>query len=454
MRRKLGWSFVLGLLGSGAMCLSGAYGQGCYNNACAPAVMSMSDCGDCQPADCGGCESAACGGCQSASCGGCQNGCQLKSRLGEHNCGERFESFMENRFGCNNECAEDLGDPWTLFGRNCDDPWLNMGGWFQMGYYSRANDLFHDLDNTGFRLHQAWFFAEKAAESKCGELAFGFRFDGMYGLDADDTQAFGNPTNVWDLDPGFTRGGGYGWALPQLYGEIAKGDWNVKVGHFYTLAGYEVVTAPDNFFFSHAITQFNSEPFTHTGAIASYEANDDVTIYGGWTAGWDTGFDFSTGSGSNFLGGFSAALTEDATLTYITTFGDFGVRGDDAYHHSFVLDHNISENLNQVVVSDLVSIASTGEDSFSLAHYAFYQCSPRIAFGKRTEWWKGDDVVGYAPFGGVSPGVGSQSHYEGTWGFNLFLNANVRFRPEYRFQWSPAQNYDQSVFAIDMVATY
>ena len=445
MRRWIsGLSLVFGLLGSGAICLSGAHGQTLGGNnggsSMMPVAATLVD-GDC------GCQSPACSDCG----GGCRDGCQLGSRMGDVNLAEKFESIMESRFGCNNECAEDLGDPWTLFGRNCDEPWLKIGGWFSAGWHENSNDLFNSEPDE-FNLHQGWLFAEKVAESKCGEFGFGFRFDGMYGIDAPDTQAFGNPGATWDLDPRFTRGGGFGWALPQVYGEVAKGDWTVKVGHFYTLVGYEVVPAPDNFFYSHSITMYNSEPFTHTGAIASYQLNDDTTIYGGWTAGWDTGYDFT--DGSNFLGGFSTALGEDSTLTYITTFGDFGARGDDAYSHSFVLNTTLSENLTSVLQSDLVSVGSTGEDNVGLNHYLFYQCSPRIAFGKRTEWWKGDDITGYAPYGSVSPGVGSQSHYEGTWGVNLMLNANVRLRPEYRYNWSPALDYEEGAFAMDIVATY
>ena len=74
----------------------------------------------------------------------------------------------------------------------------------------------------------------------------------------------------WDADPAWDRNGGYGWAIPQLYAEVGYGDFSVKMGHFYTLVGYEVVTAPDNFFYSHALTMFNSEPFTHTGVLATF----------------------------------------------------------------------------------------------------------------------------------------------------------------------------------------
>ena len=106
------------------------------------------------------------------------------------------------------------------------------------------------------------------------QSTFGFRADLMYGQDADDTQAFGNPPGTWDYLNGFDEGAGYGWAIPQLYGEVALGEHvTVKAGHFYTLVGYEVVTAPDNFFFSHAMTMFNSEPFTHTGSCRNGDAD-------------------------------------------------------------------------------------------------------------------------------------------------------------------------------------
>ena len=121
--------------------------------------------------------------------------------------------------------------------------------------------------------------------------------------------------NTWD------NGVNYGWAMPQLYLEAGYGDLSVKAGHFYTIIGYEVVQATGNFFYSHAYTFNNSEPFTHTGILATYNLSDDVTFYGGWTEGWDSGFD---DNGDNFLGGISVNLTDDFTVIYATTIGRFG----------------------------------------------------------------------------------------------------------------------------------
>ena len=417
--RKKGLSAILGLVATGVMSVSCAYAQ---YDVYSPAV---GGCGCAAPAP----AAASCG------CSGCQGA------------GGRDGGLFGCREGVND-------DPWTLFGRR--DNALNVGGWFSAGYHEESNDLFNSHPD-GFNLHQGWLFVEKVAEAgPNGGPGFGFRIDGVYGVDGPDTQSFGNSGPTFDLGNGFTRGAGFGWAIPQAYGEVAWNNWNVKVGHFYTLVGYEVVTAPDNFFYSHSITSFNSEPFTHTGAIASYSINDDTTLYGGWTAGWDSGFDFA--AGSNFLGGFSRQINDDVAFTYITTFGDFGARSagnDDAYSHSLVLDMALTDNLQYIVQSDLLRIGSTGEDNVGLNQYWIYNINDCTAFGTRMEWWKGDGVTGYAPHGGILPaGGGSHSYYAATFGVNRRLNPNLTIRPEYRVDWSPALGYSEGYFGMDVIATF
>ena len=338
--------------------------------------------------------------------------------------------------------------PWTLFPNDKFD----VGGWFQFGYHSESNDLFNDRPDT-FNLQQGYFFFGKEAVSENGELDFGFRFDGVYGIDGPDTQSFGNAGPTFDNDPSFTRGATFGWAIPQLYVEAAKGDWSLKVGHFYTLVGYEVVPAADNFFYSHAITTFNTEPFTHTGAVATWNATDKTTVYGGWTAGWDSGFDFDVGS--NFLGGFGHQFNDDVSFTYITTIGDFGLRsqGFDGYGQSMVLDMALTDRLNYVIQSDLLRVDETGEDNVGLVQNLFFDATERIGYGARIEWWKGDDITGYAPHGGLFP-TSSTSYYAATIGTNYKLNKNLRIRPEYRYDWSPALGYDEGFVGIDIIGTY
>jgi len=356
-----------------------------------------------------------------------------KSCFDSNVCGESIcDSCGE---GCGGLCGDD------------DDSGITFGGWIQMGFHDgvvprgvNRNDLgsFNNHPHR-FNLHQGWLYAEKVADGSEG-LDWGFRVDGMYGVDASDTQSFGNKAGRWDFQNGFDRGaapGGYGFAIPQAYAQLAEGDWSVKVGHFYTLIGYEVVTAPDNFFYSHALTMFNSEPFTHTGAVATYSASDDVTVYAGWTAGWDTGFDQLNG-GSNFLGGFSTSISEDATFTYMTTAGNFGWRGAGAtgYSHSLLLDVALTDDLNLILQSDLVRVGTN--DDLGFMSYLMKNISDEISIGSRTEWWKRD----------------GHSQFAATYGVNVRPMENLVIRPEVRHDWKDPTVGAETTFGVDAIVSF
>ena len=317
------------------------------------------------------------------------------------------------------------GEGYTLQGAidKSEDPYFNFGGWASLGYTSRSTGMFNDQPSR-INNHQSWFWVEKAADGSEG-LDYGFRFDGMYGTDAGDTQAFGNRPGNWDYENGFDRGSGYGFAIPQLYAELAYKDFSVIGGHFYTLLGYEVVTAPDNFFFSHAYTMYNSEAFTHTGVLGSYSGIEGLDIYAGWTAGWDTGFDQFDG-GSSFLGGFSYSPIDEVSATYITTAGNLGWIGK-GYTHSIVIDTTPLEDigLNYVLQSDYVSV--TDYSTIGINQYLMYFPWEEVGVGGRFEWWKAQ----YA-------GVGGASYYQATIGTHLKPLPNIIIRPELRWQWSPA----------------
>jgi hypothetical protein len=350
-------------------------------------------------------------------------------------------------FGGLDLCHE--GDPWELFPENCRG--LKIGGWLQAGYNDKTDGKFNSHPGR-VNLHQGYVYMEKVANGDCG-WDWGFRTDLVYGVDAQDTQAFGNNPGNWDFRNGFDHGI-YGWAIPQAYAEFANCDLSVKVGHFYTPVGYEVVTAPDNFFYSHSYTMYNSEPFTHTGALATYNATDKLTAYAGWTAGWDTGFDMYSG-GNNFMGGFGYSLTDNVKMTYHTCFGDLGWRGE-GYNHSLVFDVSVTEKLNYVLQSDLVQSdgywnVDTGvfypgqRDDVGVNQYLIYQLNDCWAVGGRLEWWKRD----------------GSSLWEATAGVNWKPHPNFVLRPEIRYNWGPGlANYfgsptdAGSIFGIDGIFTF
>jgi hypothetical protein len=258
-----------------------------------------------------------------------------------------------------------LADPWTLPQPNAlKQHDITVGGWLEGGFYGNQYGTPSNgpigLRNVGdgFTADQLWIFAERKTDTKGCGWDLGGRVDYLFGADGPDTQAFGNRT--WDY--GWNSSRDDGSAIPQLYGEVAYNDLKVKMGHFYTPIGYEVVQAPGNFFYSHSYSHTFGQPFTHTGALASYQPNEKVTYYGGWVNGWDYGFN-SRGDGSMFLGGLSFNLSEKATLAWYLTAGKFGNGVDsfsgvgpvsgDLYYNCVVFTYKLSEKLTYIFEHDL-----------------------------------------------------------------------------------------------------
>jgi hypothetical protein len=401
---------------------------------------------------CGCAEEAGCG-CEESSCG-CEPSCGCNGGCGCDDGGCLF-----------GDCC--LGDAWTL--KSCYDPCgtcdHTVGGWVSLGYYDDNNRLsvaendllsFEDYPDH-LNLDQAWIYFEKIAQADACSPGWGYRFDMLYGVDAQKTQAFGNDDGRWDVT---FDNGPYGWAMPQAYAEVAFGDWSVKVGHFFTIIGYEVVQDVGNFFYSHSYTMFNSEPFTHTGVLGTYNGYEDVTVYAGYTLGWDTGFDQALG-GSNWLGGITFNATDDISVTYASTAGNFGLRsaGGEGYSHSVVGVADLSDKMQYVFQTDYAGtngfLGDPGFDArdYGINQYLFYTVSDCWKAGTRMEWWKSNTVTGE-----------SQSFYELTGGLNYKAHANLVIRPEIRYNWTPGNeaaqaaldtpDFNNTVFSIDAIVTF
>lgn len=336
-------------------------------------------------------------------------------------------------------------EPWKLF----QSPILgfDIGGWTQVGYHSRNNQLFNrHADNVN--LHQAWLYAEKVADGSSG-LGLGGRIDYVYGVDAQDTQAFGIANNHWDNS---WDNGIYGHAMPQLYMEAAYGDLSVKVGHFFTLIGYEVVGATGNFFYSHSYTMYNSEPFTHTGALATY-AGDNGTVYGGYVLGWDSGFE---DNGDAFLGGYIVDLTDNMNYNNQYVVGRFG-QDEVGFMSSSILTTTLSDALTHVLWIDYLDTDGTGRtverQTFDVNNYLLVGLTDNMTWGNRFEWYNVDKGV-Y----GVTDG--RSDVYAFTTGLNYGLGSNLLFRPEVRWDWDKdgvvgnELGASQTTFGSDMIFTF
>lgn len=373
-----------------------------------------------------------------------------------------------DRLGC---C--DLGEPWTLFGEHCG--WT-AGGWANVGYHTAPLANFFTRPND-VQLHQAWLYAQRTIDTT-GGFDLGGRIDYVYGTDGPDTQAFGTDPRGWDNR--WDNGRDYGHAIPQLYFEAGYGDLSVKMGHFFTIIGWEVVSAPDNFFYSRSYTMYNSEPFTHTGTLATYKANEEVTLYGGHVLGWDSGF---ADNGDAFLGGASLQMTDDWNFTYTTVGGVFnsGKYGspmgsqnrETGYMHSIINQYTLTERLQYITQSDLLQsdnqTGATERDTYGLNQYLIYALNDCWALGSRFEWWSvSRDSVG---FGGTPGALSRVDIYDLTLGLNYRPSANLVLRPEVRYDWARGataaelaqlnngdglfeSGVDQFTFGIDSIFTF
>jgi len=368
--------------------------------------------------------------------------------------------------GCGDGCGEGCGE---LFGE-CGSG-ITFGGWTQFGYQDgpdgafTGNGAFNNVNfgpGAGFNnakewdnlnLNQQGLYVGKVADGTKG-IDWGFRAEMIYGVDGNEAQSFGNNPGRYDYVNGWDHGI-YEWALPQLYAEAAMGDLSVKVGHFYTPVGYEVIPSGGNFFLSRQLTFYNSEPFTHTGILGTYAAGDNLQVLGGWAAGWDTGFD-RFNNGSNFLGGFIYKISDATSVTYMMTAGNLGARGNGAVNSVF-LTQTWSDKLSSVHQFDVLGtdsgtdFATTGiaDNSTGQINYLFYSITEQLKAGVRQEWYKADGT----------------SYNTMTYGVNITPMENLVIRPEYRQMWAPGANnsalapghdtlFNSNVFGIDAIITY
>ena len=367
--------------------------------------------------------------------------------------------------GCNS-CACDpwrifpeIGDGWTIEGfiagggtANASNPISNYNGPVTF------NDRYNELMLNQFYLS----IGRDADNGGCG-WAWGGRMDILYGQDYIFTQAVGLELN----DDGTNNWNGskmWGIALPQIYGEIAYNDLSVKVGHFYTIMGYEVVPATGNFFYSHAYTMQYGEPFTHSGALATYNYSDRLTVYGGLLNGWDT-LDAESDKMS-LLGG--ATYTPDHELYTLT--GTF-ITGQEVgalaattplttrSGYSLVFSYDVTDRMQYVFQHDNFwqndDPANGGMDSewYGVNQYLFYTVNDCWKLGARVEWFRDDDGVrlsgapvreaftGRTPAAGANPtfldpAAAAGNYYNITVGANWTPGTNLTIRPEVRWDWS------------------
>lgn len=288
---------------------------------------------------------------------------------------------------------------------------------------------FNDRANEA-QLDQLYLSIKRSTDSDA--LSLGGKVDILYGPDAVYTQSLGFDNKFTNDDTSQY----YKLAIPQAYLELQTGLGNglsIKAGHFYTLIGYETVPSNENFFYSHAYTMQYAEPFTHWGALTSYQLSDEVTVTGGAVRGWDNLEDPNDGNLS-FLGSVGITPSEDTSITFSLISGNEGVNTQ-RNMYSFVFVKALSDEFKYVLQHDFgYQEGIDGADAakwFGVNNYVIYHYTDMVDFGARLEWFRDDDgtrVVGVRSGAGGVPA----DYYAASVAANVHMNNHLLLRPEVR----------------------
>ncbi len=342
--------------------------------------------------------------------------------------------------------------PWKLFPAG-PDGW-ELTGWVAAGATTNPDNPRNPAEGVGnlpttfnyrndnVMLNQLYaVLAREADNGGCG-WAWGGRVDLLYGEDYLFAQAAGLEThddfaNHWN---GAENGGGIGGvgrmglALPQAYVELARDNLRLKLGHFYTLAGYERVQAPANFFYSHAFAHQYGEPFTHTGALATWTPHQLWTVSCGVVNGWDK-FDAESDRPAVLAGATYRPAHQRYSISFSVVSGDedgtLPPFDGNLTLYSLVFEWQINECWKSVLAHDLgvqQNGGGAGQDAewYSVYQYLFRELYETCRLGTRFGWFQDDDGTR------VFPGIPGH-HWEATAGLNWSPSTNVTLRPEIRW---------------------
>ncbi len=306
-------------------------------------------------------------------------------------------------------------------------------------------------DRNDLQLNQLYLTLQRAPDNPGDGLSWGSRVDLLFGTDYIFVQSDGLETKPGGDNAlnGVTAANGapalYGLAIPQAYVDLACNRFRVRLGHFYSIAGYEGVAATSNFFHSHAYALQYGEPLTHSGGLVSW-TGDQMTVQAGVVNQWNTTNGIN--DEATFLGGIAfAGRNSSLGITAISGQADGFTTSGQRSMYSVVWQTAISDRLAYVLQHDLAyqeNALAANDDAtwYGITQYLFLALNDQWRLGMRYEWFRDADGARLASMyvrnGGLGlPAAGfAGAYHNATFGANWVPNANLTVRPEVRWDWS------------------
>lgn len=364
---------------------------------------------------------------------GCEAGCAADSRA---TCGGQPRA---------SDCGRLTLRDW--FGDICYDGWIDQGVTLNMYSPRNRSNLpvgFNNRSNE-YQLNQAYLRLTRGVNAQGGRWDVGGTVDLLYGTDSFYASSRGLEVNgnfgpKWNAQQ-------YGLAMPQCYLEVFApwGDdgMTMKLGHFYTILGYETTPAPENFFYSHSYCLIYGEPVNETGLLGEKKFGN-FKIQAGLTRGWDNWED--NNNDLSFLGGLGWTDDDErSSLAFAVQSGPEQREPPESKNNrnvfSLVYQQKIGERLQYVIQYDygkeelLDNYNLPPAEWIGLDQYLFYTINECWKAGLRFEWFRDRDGIRF------TGGRQAADYYELTAGLNWKPHSRVTVRPEIRYDWVGAANY-------------
>ena len=179
--------------------------------------------------------------------------------------------------------------------------------------------LFDDRAD-GPMFNQGVLTIQRPLDPKATGYDFGFKFQGMVGEDARYTHFLGELDYAIHSRTQLDVVEAHALAHLPWVTPLSEGGIDVKLGQWVTLEGAEVISAPDNPFFSHSYIFNFGIPLKHTGLMTTTHVNSMIDIYAGVTSGVNTslGWPGDNNAAPAFDGGIGLNLL-DGKLTVLAT---------------------------------------------------------------------------------------------------------------------------------------
>jgi hypothetical protein len=345
------------------------------------------------------------------------------------------------------------GQEWFLFGESDRG---GVYGWLDGGFVgnfgvpgSKFNGPYNAVDRANEpMMNQVYLVGERTLPTD-GSNGVGARADLLYGEDF-----FLAMSQGWETNPGsrnWNSGEYYGLAIPQLYAEVGNRDLSLKLGHFYTIVGYEGVPAVGNFFYFKSYSYQFAGPFTHWGGLVHWNATDTIEIDAGLVNGWNTLA--SAYTDANFLG---RARIRNADNSFATSFAI--ITGNEANvfspffqpappltsanrtRYSLIFEFRPASNWEYLfhhwLGTQADGLADGGTALWAgIDQYLYYRVSDTWAWGARFEWFQDTDGtrVGLARPSNPNRVPLPGNFYSLTIGPNWSPTGNFLMRPAFRW---------------------